>query len=160
MAWINRIRGLLPRVVASFAFSLLCLAAHAELAVIVHPENPLQKITTPELKKIFLGRMPLFPDSKREVHAIDLPDENPVFQDFYRRVVQLEGVELKRYRAYYLFSGRGRLPTVANSPAEVVETVRTDKGAIGYVSQEDVTPDTRILLLLPSSAAPLPPQRP
>ncbi len=131
--------------------SLLVAPARADIAVIVHPQNTLAGLTPQELKKIFLGRLPLFPHNGREIRAIDLPDDHPMFQAFYRQVVDLDGTELKRYRAYYLFSGRGRLPSVATSPEEVLRMVSEDTGAIGYLNQQDVTEGARIIMTLPTN---------
>ena len=132
-----------------------CSAARADIAVIVHPDNPLSTISPQELKKIFLGRMPLFPNSSREIHPIDLPDEDAVFQAFYRQVVELDGLNLKRYRAYYLFSGRGRLPAVLQTSQDVLQRVSEDVGSIGYIDAQDVLPATRVILVLPGNP-PLP----
>lgn len=128
--------------------------ARADIAVIVHPQNTLASLDPQGLKKIFLGRMPLFPDSHREIHPIDLPDEDPVFVAFYRQVVELEGTDLKRYRAYYLFSGRGRLPAQAATADDVINKVATEIGAIGYIDARAVTPAIRVILILPDTTAP------
>lgn len=129
--------------------------AHADIAVIVHPQNKLATLTPQQLKKIFLGRMPLFPVSSHEIRAIDLPDDNAVFREFYHQVVELDGTELKRYRAYYLFSGRGRLPDIAQTPEEMIEKVAADTGAIGYVDRNAIDETTtRVLVILPGTAPP------
>lgn len=142
----------LGRLIAALLLLQTSAFAHGDIAVIVNPKNPLAELSAAELKKIFLGRMPLYPNSNREIRAIDLPDENPLFGEFYRQVVDLDGVDLKRYRAYYLFSGRGRLPVVANTAEDVIQKVAEDQGAIGYIDGRDVTPDTRVLMMLPSEA--------
>lgn len=130
------------------ALLLSLSVAQADIAVVVNPQNPLSSLTPQELKKIFLGRMSLYPDSGREIRAIDLPDTDPLFAAFYRQVVELDGTELKRYRAYYLFSGRGRLPAVANSPAEVLRKVMDDPAAIGYIDTRDITDGAKVILIL------------
>lgn len=122
----------------------------ADIAVVVHASNEVSNLNAQDLKRIFLGRMPLFPGTGREIRAIDLPDEHPLFQAFYRQAVGLEGVDLKRYRAYYLFSGRGRLPAVAASPQDMIRMISDDPAAIGYLDSKDVTSDKlRVILLLP-----------
>lgn len=132
---------------AGFAASPL---TRADIAVVVHPSNHITQLTEQDLKKIFLGRMSLFPDSGRAIRAIDLPDEHPLFQAFYRQVVELEGVDLKRYRAYYLFSGRGRLPAVAASSQEVIHMISDDPAAIGYLDSDEVPKEgVRVILVLP-----------
>lgn len=144
----NRSSALLNLLLATWLLWLP--AARADIAVVVHPQNPLASLSHQELKKIFLGRLSLFPGGGREIRAIDLPDDHPLFHDFYRQVVELDGVELKRYRAYYLFSGRGRLPVVAASPQAVLRMVTEDPGAIGYLDSKDVTENTRVIMTLRS----------
>lgn len=130
-------------------------SARADIAIIVHPQNPLTNLTEEDLKKIFLGRLPLFPQTGQEIHPLDLPEEHTTYADFYRRVLQLDGTKLKRYRAYYLFSGRGRLPAGANSVVEMIRKVSEDTAAIGYVDAAHVSDKTRTLLILRTS-----PERP
>ena len=138
----------------TLAVSLLLLLAlasgsvRADIAVIVHPQNPLTHLSEDDLKKIFLGRLPLFPQTGQEIHPLDLPEEHATYADFYRRVLQLDGTKLKRYRAYYLFSGRGRLPAGANSVIEMIRKVSEDTAAIGYVDASLVTEQVKVLFLL------------
>ena len=143
-----------------FLLTLLLLIrdpALADIAVIVNPHNPVATLTPDDLQKIFLGRMPLFPQTDREIHAIDLPDSSTTFAAFYRRVVKLDGVRLKRYRAYYLFSGRGRLPEEAQNQADVIDRVSRDETAIGYVDCRKVTEAVRVLMVLPDKDEPADP---
>ena len=127
--------------------------AWADIDIIINPHNPITRLSRQDLRRIFLGRMPLFPQTTREIHPIDLPDDNATFIEFYRRVVKLEGIRLKRYRVYYLFSGRGRLPEQAKTPKDVINRVATDPAAIGYVDKRDINATVKILLVLPGSGA-------
>ena len=148
------------RLLHAFLFCLLLTArepALADIAVIVNPHNPVSALTQDDLQKIFLGRMPLFPQTDREIHAIDLPDSSTTFAAFYRRVVKLDGTRLKRYRAYYLFSGRGRLPEEAQNQADVIDRVSKDETAIGYVDCRKVTDVVRVLTVLPDRDEPADP---
>ena len=117
-----------------------------ELAIIVHPDNPQNELSQKQLQRIFLGRMPLFPQTEKEITALDLPDDHPAFIEFYRRVVEMEGTQLKRYRAYYLFSGRGKLPVKKTSAQEVLKAVSENQWAIGYINSSSVNDSVRVLL--------------
>ncbi|MCP5015011.1 MAG: hypothetical protein GY938_06955 [Ketobacter sp.] len=123
--------------------------AWADLAIIVHPDNPQQSISKHELRLIFLGRMPLFPTSGEEIIAFDLPESDSDYETFYRNVVELEGTRLKRYRAYYLFSGRGKLPRPTDSNATILQQVADNERAIGYVDSRLVNEKVKVLLTLP-----------
>lgn len=137
--------------------ALLCPATtRADIAIIVHPQNPLTELSEADLKKIFLGRLPLFPQSRQEIHPLDLPEWHPTFIDFYQRLLQLDGIKLKRYRAYYLFSGRGRLPTATTSESDLISRVANDPAAIGYLDASQPRDQVHTLLMLRTSPRPPP----
>ncbi|AUM12618.1 type 2 periplasmic-binding domain-containing protein [Ketobacter alkanivorans] len=137
------------RAITLLASLLFIPWAWADLAIIVHPDNPQQSISKHELRLIFLGRMPLFPTSGEEIIAFDLPESDSGYETFYRNVVELEGTRLKRYRAYYLFSGRGKLPRPTDSNATILQQVADNERAIGYVDSRLVNEKVKVLLTLP-----------
>ncbi|MGB3621341.1 hypothetical protein FT643_06940 [Ketobacter sp. MCCC 1A13808] len=120
----------------------------ADIAVIVNKDNSVPALTEQQLKRIFLGRMPLYPETHREILTIDLPHDHPAFIAFYNTVVKLKDDKLRRYRAYYLFSGRGKLPVTVKSSADAIKRVADEPAAIGYVRLDAVTKDVKVLMVL------------
>lgn len=118
----------------------------ADIAVVVHPSNPLASLSEDDVRRIFMGRMRLFPDSGTSVEVVDQEESRPPFVGFYSAVARLTPAKLKRQRASYLFSGKGRLPATLQDDAAVLEFVASHPGAIGYVSQESI--DTRVKSVL------------
>lgn len=122
--------------------------AHAELAVIVHASNPLKTLTKDEVRQIFLGRMRLFPGTRTNVDPVDQDTSTPGFVYFYQAVANLTPTALQRLRAMYLFSGKGLLPRMQASEADIVAFVASNPGAIGYVHTEQLTPGVKSVLLI------------
>lgn len=120
----------------------------AELAVIVHPDNPVDTLTQHQVRRIFLGRMPLYPNTGDQVLTLDLPANDPCFDAFYSTVVEMGGTKLKRYRAYYLFSGRGKLSKELTSHGDMLKTVATNKLAVGYVDSKYIDQSVKVLLTI------------
>lgn len=121
---------------------LISAPVFADIAVIVNPANPVATLSEDDVRRIFMGRMRLFPDSNESVEALDQEEESAAFGDFYQAIARLTPAKLKRQRASYLFSGKGRLPTTLKDDAAVLEYVASHPGAIGYVTQEKL--DTRV----------------
>lgn len=124
--------------------------AHADIAVIVHPTNPIAQLQEKDVQKIFLGRLRMFPGTDLEVQALDLPEDHPVFIAFYARTAQMSPAKLRRYRAYYLFSGKGMLPETADSEEAMLKRVASLPTAIGYVDTRQLNSNVKILFTLPS----------
>lgn len=113
--------------------NLLSGVVHADIAIIVHPQNPLAALNESDVRRIYMGRMRMFPDSSQGIEAIDLPESAERFVVFYQSLMHLNPAKLKRQRASYLFSGKGRLPVVMETDEAVKVHVAKTPAAIGYV---------------------------
>lgn len=127
---------------------MLTGTARADLAVIVHPDNPVSSLSTDEVRQIFLGRMRLYPATQKNIDPVDQNTTRPTFEKFYRVVANLTPTTLQRLRAMYLFSGKGMLPKMLPSETEVVDFVAKHPEAIGYVKKEHVDQRVKTVLLI------------
>lgn len=145
-----------PRLLTTITLLWTCLigslgvsaSAHADMAVIVNAKNPLKSLNEDEVRQIFLGRMRLFPGTRTNVDPVDQDASAPGFIHFYRHVANLTPMALQRLRAMYLFSGKGLLPKIQASEAEVVAFVAKNPNAIGYVHKEHLTPEVKSVLVI------------
>lgn len=119
-------------------FWLPIAVVQADIMVVVHPDNPLMSLSEENIRRIFLGRMRMFPNSSQGIETVDQNEQQEVFIDFYHAIAHLTPAKLKRQRASYLFSGKGRLPHVLDSDDAVIKYVAKTPEAIGYISQEKV----------------------
>lgn len=142
----KRIAGTLAAVWLGVAGS----TAFAQVVVVVNQDAPVADLNLDTVRQIFLGRLQMFPGTKVGIQVLDQRDSSPAFTAFYERVVQKSAMQLTRYRASFLFSGRGSLPKVLDSDLAVLEAVQRHPGAIGYVQRDAVAEHpVRILLELP-----------
>ncbi|MAR92088.1 MAG: hypothetical protein CML06_14575 [Pseudomonadales bacterium] len=125
--------------------------AQADLYVITSRDNPVDTLSAQEVRKLFLGRLHLFPGTDLEPLPIDMPQQDPVYQDFYQDVVGISLPKLKRYRAQYLFSGKGKVPLEVETPLQLVGAIRQYPNAIGYVKdpQREMLEGVKILFRQP-----------
>lgn len=109
------------------------LPARADLAVVVNANNPIDALTLKEIKQLYFGRMRRFPGVNMDVDLLDREESSATYQSFYKYVMEIDSNRLKRYRARYLFSGQGRLPETVGDDAALVEVVRRNTNALGYI---------------------------
>ncbi len=133
----------LCRVMCALVLWCLPSVVVAEMAVIVHPSNPVSAISRDDIRRIFMGRMRMYPGSSVGVEAVDLPESNALFARFYQAVSGVTPAKLKRQRASYLFSGKGRLPRVVADEAAMKALVASNPQAIGYIPREQVDASVR-----------------
>lgn len=127
---------------------LLSPVTHADIAVIVHPGNPVTSLSVEEVRQIFLGRMRLFPATQKNIDPVDQDASLPTRKHFYHIIAKLNPATLERLRAMYLFSGKGLIPKTMPDDASVMDFVAKHPESIGYVKAESVTSKVRRVVLI------------
>lgn len=124
--------------------------ANAQLVVVAHQNSPATQLSIDEVRQIFLGRLQLFPGSNTNIQVFDQKENSAIFDQFYKRVARKNAMQITRYRAGFLFGGRGRLPKVLDGDRAVLDALVKQTGAIGYVQRESVAGlPVKILLEIP-----------
>ncbi len=142
--WVSHIRNsILPGII--LISSLLAVNIQADIVVVVNPDNPIHSLSKKDIQRLFLGRLHKFPDSDMKVEPIDNSENSDDYDNFYSNVINMNKSKLKRYRAHYLFSGKGRLPTQIKSTQKIVKYVSTTKNAIAYMNRNQVTEKVRVV---------------
>lgn len=101
--------------------------------VVVNESNPKTSIVTADLARVFMKTVKRW-DNGRAVEPIDQPLESQVRAAFSRAVLGKTVGQVQDYWLRETFSGREIPPPVRGSDAAVLEYVRANAGAIGYVS--------------------------
>lgn len=128
-----------------FSLGAFQSSGHAEVAVIVHPQSPITQLTSRQVKKIFLGRLRMIPNANIEPDIIDQKETQSTYHYFYTKIINMKPAKLKRYRASYLFSGKGTLPTKLDDNASVLKYVSENRSAIGYVQSDTVDDSVKVV---------------
>ncbi len=114
-------------------------AGEACFQVVVHPDNPAAEIEPSELARMFLKKTTQWPDGT-PIQPVDQEPESPTRQQFSHRVLGRGVTSIKTYWQRLVFSGRDVPPPVLASDLEVLDFVRREPGAIGYVDCSRETP--------------------
>lgn len=103
--------------------------------VIVNPDTDVTSLTKKQVSRLFLKKVKTW-DNDLNVVPVDLPSSADAREIFSK---QVHGKSVNAVQAYWqqrVFSGRDVPPPEKESDASVVEFVRNNPGAIGYVSAD------------------------
>ena len=114
--------------------------------IVTHEDNPTNSLTLKEVRKIFLGRLGMYPGTSSEPHPLDFPQDSTQFEQFYESVIGMPPAKIKRYRAYYLFSGKGKIPTEMPDTASILKALENDPSAIAYLPDTPKNSNLKVLL--------------
>lgn len=130
-----------PFVAALALFLLFSIqrAQAADVKVVVHSSNALDSITKAKAADLFLKRVTRW-ENGRAVTPVDQSEKSAARAAFSKDVLGKEVLWVKSYWQKMIFSGRATPPAELSTDSQVLELVRTNADAIGYVSDATVLP--------------------
>ena len=143
----------LTLIAATVAAALTASTARAQsFAVIVNEKNPVTAVSLDQLSALFLKKEKW--TSRAPVAPVDLRKQSPLRAEFTEVVHRRSAPAIASYWQQQIFSGERVPPPEKASDAEVIEFVRRNPGAIGYVSfTADLGPGVKALALVDDGAS-------
>jgi len=129
------------------ALAMAWAVARADIYVIVNANNAMRPLTNKEAIDLFMGRTRTFPNGDY-VLACDLPRDHASRVTFYQSLTGMTQAQLNSYWSRLMFTGQVMPPQTIGSEAAMLEMVRRNPGAIGYVGQEPQDKGVRVVLTI------------
>lgn len=101
--------------------------------VIVNNSNNIVSLTTEDVSDYFLKKNVKLPNGQ-PVNPVDLRGNSSIRHDFSEAVHGKSTQAIKSYWQQYVFSGKGTPPVEKANDQEVIDYVKNNPGAIGYIS--------------------------
>lgn len=114
-------------------------ARAAGVKLVVHASNSLDSISKDKVADLFLKRVTRW-ENGRAVTPVDQSEKSPVRGAFTKDLLDKEVVWVKSYWQKMIFSGRGTPPAELKSDSEVLDLVKSNADAIGYVADTATIP--------------------
>lgn len=134
----------LTKIATTCIFIALTLSAQAEIVVIVNANNPIEQLSKREIIDLYMGRNLHFPNGELALRLDQSPNSRER-ADFYQTLVKKSVAQVNAYWAKLSFGGRASPPTLATSGHQVLETVRANRQALGYIRREDVDDSVKVV---------------
>lgn len=128
----------------ALAAGLAPVAEAAKFKVVVHPDNATLSMSRADVSALFLKKTVRWPDGS-PVAAVDQTDTSTVRADFCAAVHKKHAAAIRSYWQQQIFSGRDTPPLSKSNDAQVLEYVRTHRGAVGYVSDSATTAGVKVV---------------
>jgi ABC-type phosphate transport system substrate-binding protein len=114
-------------------------AGAATVKLVVNAGNTVPSMSKAKAADLFLKRVTRW-DNGRAVTPVDLSEKSSIRAAFSKEVLGKEVAWVKSYWQKMIFSGRATPPAELSTDAQVLELVRTNADAIGYVSDTTAIP--------------------
>jgi ABC-type phosphate transport system substrate-binding protein len=120
-------------------------AAEEAFKVVVHRQNPATSLTRSQVSQLFLKKVTRWPNGAF-VTPVEPADE-ALKARFYERVTGKSTGALRAYWNQLIFSGRDVPPLERRDDEAVIDFVRGNAGAIGFVATGTATGDVKTVPL-------------
>ncbi len=132
----------------------LCVSAwfaptdsRADIYVVVQAANPTRALTQKEATDLFMGRTRAFANGDFAL-PFDLPRDSATRAAFYLALTGMSPAQVNSYWSRLMFTGQTMPPQALPAEAAMVDIVKRNPSAIGYLSTEPTDKGLRILLVL------------
>ena len=126
------------------ALVFLPFVCFADIAVVVHPDNPINQISADDLTRIYLGKIDSFPNGAKAL-PIDLKEGDTTRTSFYQKVANKSQAQLNSYWARLIFTGKGTPPHTVRNTKKVKSLVSSDKNYVGYMDASEVDGSVKVI---------------
>lgn len=129
-------------------FLLLCAtSAMADVLVIVNSANPVRSMNGDEVAALYLGRSRTFASGEFAL-VFDQPRDSESRRKFFKLAANMAIGQVNTYWSRLMFSGQEMPPQALPTEQAVIDIVRRNPGAIGYVSALPREPGVRVVLTM------------
>lgn len=117
----------------------------ADVVVIVNAANPVRNLSAEEVAGLYLARSRTYPTGEFAL-VFDQPRDSALRQQFFKLVANMAISQVNTYWSRLMFSGQEMPPHPLPNEQAVIDIVRRNPGAIGYVSTPPKEPGLRVVL--------------
>ena len=115
--------------------------------VVVNSANPARSMTQKEVLDLYMGRSRAFANGDYAL-PFDLPREHASRAGFYLALTGQSLAQINSYWSRLMFSGQTMPPQPLPSEAAMLDVVRRNPSAIGYLTQEPTDKGVHTVLVL------------
>ena len=147
ITWIRRMRPLMALSLAVAGSPAPALAADT-IYVVVSAQSPVRAVAQKDVLALYTGRTRTLPGGEPAT-PIDQQRDGAARADFYLALTGMDIARINSYWARLHFTGQVQPPRTVEGDLAVIQRLRADPTAIGYLTREPQDGSVRVVLRLP-----------
>ncbi len=147
ITWIRRMRPLMALSLAVAGSPAPALAADT-IYVVVSAQSPVRAVAQKDVLALYTGRTRTLPGGEAAT-PLDQQHDGPARADFYLALTGMDIARINSYWARLHFTGQVQPPRTVENDVAVIQRLRADPSAIGYLTREPQDGSVRVVLRLP-----------
>jgi hypothetical protein len=129
------------------AVALAGLPARADFYLVVNATNAARALTQKEVVDLYMGRSRAFPGGDFAL-VFDLPRDHPRRAAFYQALTGMTAAQVNSYWSRLMFAGQSMPPQPLPDEAAMLDLVRRNPSALGWLDSAPSDKGVRVVLVL------------
>ena len=138
---------LFNRLLLAATAAVVAPPAVADFYIITQAGNAQPALTQKQAVDLFMGRDRAFANGDF-ARTLDLPRDHPRRAAFYQALTGLNAAQVNSYWSRLMFSGQNMPPQELPEEAAVIDAVKRNPNALGWLSKEPADKQLRTLLVI------------
>ena len=138
---------LFNRLLMAAAAAVAAPSAVADFYIVTQAGSAQPALTQKQAVDLFMGRNRAFPNGDF-ARTLDLPRDHPQRAAFYQALTGLNAAQVNSYWSRLMFSGQNMPPQEMPDEAAVIDAVKRNLNALGWLSKEPADKQLRTLLVI------------
>lgn len=133
-------------ILAALLFMMLSAFSPAgpELAIIVNKENPVDKLTSGEVKLYWLRKIKKrWPELNKNIKPVDRKTKNADQDAFYAKVLGMSAGDVETYFNAKQYESGEKPQDKFTSDTAIIDFIAEEAGAIGFVNMSSLTAEAK-----------------
>jgi ABC-type phosphate transport system substrate-binding protein len=123
--------------------SLFISTVHADVVVIVNPNNAINALTEVQVRELFLGEKKMFNGGM--LLPLDQTIGEAARTHFYTEVIKKSEAELKSFWSRLIFTGKGQAPLVIGSDNDILNIIAHNPNLVGYIDDTHLSDKVKVV---------------
>lgn len=115
--------------------------------IVVNKDNPVSSLSKNQINKLFLKKTSKWDDGKKVLPA-DLSNSSKIRANFSKLILGKPVSSIKAYWQQRIFTGRGVPPVEKDNDREVLNYIKANPNAVGYVSASANVKGVKVIEIL------------
>ncbi|MGL5361001.1 MAG: phosphate ABC transporter substrate-binding protein [Shewanella sp.] len=136
----------MKKTILSMLLMSACCTANAGVVVIGNSQGP-DAISLDTVKQLYLGKGQQLPNGAT-AQLVELKEGSAERAEFHAKTTGRTDAQLQSNWSRLVFTGKATAPVIANDSAAMINAIKANSNAIGYLDEAAVTADVKVLLKL------------
>lgn len=121
-----------------------CASQAQSLAIIVHKDNPVETMSSAEVKIYWLRKVKKrWPTINKNIRPVDRKGKCSEQETFYKNIIKMSGNDIEAYFSQKQYESAEKPQDKFSNDNDIINFISEQEGAIGFINTKSISADVK-----------------